>query len=112
MMFVLMLASCGPVVISSRPDHPPPPWFYPDRVEVVRYIYFPEYKIYYDLTTYTYLYFDNGAWIRVKRLPRRYQHIDLKRSRYTRIKNYTGDNIQQYHINRSNTRGRSNINGT
>ncbi|MGB5499563.1 MAG: hypothetical protein WBM77_11600, partial [Maribacter sp.] len=58
----LVLSSCGTVVISSRPNHPPPPWFYPNRLEVVRYVYFPEISIYYDLTARTYLYLDGGIW--------------------------------------------------
>ena len=104
LLIVLVLAGCGPIVISSRPDYPPPAWFYPNRVEVVRYVYFPEYTIYYDLTAHSYLYLNNGAWIRVDVLPPRYRNIDLRRSRYLRIKDYSGENIQQYHLDR----GRSN----
>lgn len=104
----LTLSSCGPIVISSRLDGPPPPWFYPNRLEVVRYMYFPEYSIYYDLTLRHYLYLNNGIWIRVNTLPAKYQNLDLKRSRYVRIKDYRSDNIRDYH-NENNVRRTSNI---
>lgn len=105
MLFLIAMAfsSCGPVIVSSRPNHPPPPWFYPNRVEVVRYVYFPEYSIYYDLTLSNYLYLNNGIWVRVNRLPPQYSHINLNRSRYVRVKGYRGDDIRTYH-NENNLR--------
>ncbi len=106
----IVLSSCGTVVISSRPNHPPPPWFYPNRLEVVRYVYFPEISIYYDLTAHTYLYLDGGIWVRRNILPPRYRNYDLKRSRYERIKNYHDDNIRRYHDEQNANRGRSNVN--
>jgi hypothetical protein len=105
---LLILASCGPVVISSRPSHPPPPWFYPNRLEVVRYIYFPEISIYYDLSAQTYLYLDGGIWVRGNQLPPRYRNFNLSRSRYNRIRDYQDDNIQRYHEDHNANRGRSN----
>jgi len=89
--------SCGPVLISSRPHTPPPPWFYPNRVETVRYIYFPDHMIYYDLSLRTYLYLENGAWISVNILPARFNRINLRRSRTLRINNYFGNDIRRYH---------------
>lgn len=106
----LVLASCGPMVITSRPNSPPPPWFYPNRLEVVRYVYFPELSIYYDLSTRIYLYLDGGVWVQRKVLPPRYRSIDLRRSRYRRIPNYSDDNIQRYHEEHNANRGRSNRN--
>ena len=110
--YIILLAfvSCGTVVISSRPNHPPPHWFYPNRLEVVRYVYFPEISIYYDLTAHTYLYLDGGIWVRRKILPSRFQNYDLNRSRYERIKNYHDDNIRGYHDEHNANRGRSNLN--
>ncbi|MGB3151302.1 MAG: hypothetical protein WBB27_11630 [Maribacter sp.] len=108
LLILLMLASCGPVVISSRVGNPPPPWFYPNRLEVVRYVYFPEYSIYYDLSARTYLYLDGGVWVRRNALPPRYRSIDLRRSRYERIRNYHDDNIKRYHEENNRNRGRSN----
>lgn len=105
---LLVLSSCGPVVISSRPSHPPPPWFYPNRLEVVRYIYFPELSIYYDLSARTYVYFEGGVWVRRNVLPPRYRNFDLRRTRYTRIRDYQDDNIQRYHEDHNANRGRSN----
>lgn len=105
---IFLLGSCGPVVISSRPNHHPPSWFYPNRLEVVRYVYFPEFSIYYDLSAQTYLYLDGGIWVRRKVLPPRYRTIDLSRHRYERIKNYQEENIRRYHEEHNANRGRSN----
>ncbi|TLP81751.1 hypothetical protein [Maribacter sp. ACAM166] len=107
-MLVMLLASCGPMVITSRPNNPPPPWFYPNRVEVVRYVYFPEFSIYYDLSARTYLYLDGGVWVRRNVLPPRYRSIDFSRSRYRRVPNYNDDNIRRYHEENNVNRGRSN----
>lgn len=106
----LLISSCGPVVISSRPHNPPPAWFYPNRLEVIRYVYFPEISIYYDLTAHTYLYLDGGIWVRRKVLPSRFQNYNLNRSRYERIRNYSDDNIRRYHDEHNANRGRSNLN--
>lgn len=105
----LMLSSCGPVVFTSRPHTPPPPWFYPHRVESVRYVYFPEHMIYYDLSLRTYIYLDNGVWISAAVLPRRFNGVNLRRSRTVRIRDYHGDDIRRYHKenNDKNTNRRS-----
>jgi len=113
--FVLSLESCGPVVVTSRIGTPPPPWFYPNRAEVVRYIYFPEHEIYYDFSLRSYIYLDNNIWITADILPSRFNHINLRRSHNVRIHDYFGDDIKRYHndnryrsnINRSNTSRRS-----
>nr|WP_321230177.1 hypothetical protein [uncultured Psychroserpens sp.] len=99
----LTLENCGPIIISSRPDAPPPPWFYPNRVEKVRYVYFPEHMIYYDLSLRNYIYLNNNVWVRVNVLPPQYRTINLNRSRYVRVKDYRGDNIRTYH-NENNIR--------
>ena len=104
----MILGSCGPVIITSIPNNPPPVWFYPNRIETVRYVYFPDYLIYYDLSLRSYLYLDNGVWITVKVLPPRYHNIDLKRSRFIRINDYYGDRIDVYHRDYNTNRGRSN----
>lgn len=104
--FMFITASCGPVVISSRPEMPPPPWFYPNRVENVRYIYFPDYSIYYDLTLRNYIYFDNGVWLHVNLLPPRFNSINFRKSRRIHINNYFGDNIREYHPRNTYVKGR------
>lgn len=110
LLYVLMMlmASCGPVVITSRPGPPPPPWFYPNRVEVVRYVYFPELTVYFDLTTHTYVCWEGNAWIRRPDLPPRYRNYDLSRQRYERIKGYDKDDISPYHEQYRSNSGRSN----
>lgn len=94
---ISLVQSCGPVVMSYRPDSLPPPWFYPNRVETVRYVYFPEHLIYYDLFMRNYIYLNNGTWVRVRLLPQRYNGINLRRSRFVRIRDYRSDNISRYH---------------
>lgn len=93
----ISLESCGPVIISSRPNHPTPPWFYPNRVVNVRYIYFPDYTIYYDLTLRNYSYFENGIWVTVTVLPPRFNSINFRRVKQVRIQDYYGNNIREYH---------------
>ena len=105
---LFFLSSCGPVVISSRPNYHPPSWFYPNRLEIVRYVYFPEFSIYYDLSSRSYLFLDGGIWVRHNALPPRYRHIDLSRQRYERVKNYQDENIRSYHDEHNANRGRSN----
>jgi hypothetical protein len=102
----ISLENCGPVIISSRPSHPTPAWFYPNRVVNVRYIYFPDYYIYYDLTLRQYIYLNNGVWVTVNVLPQRFSTVNLRRAKQVRINNYYGDNIREYH----STRRREDIN--
>jgi hypothetical protein len=110
LLYVLMMlmASCGPVVITSRPGPPPPPWFYPHRVEVVRYVYFPELIVYFDLQTHTYLYLEGNTWVRHRELPPRFRNYDLNRQRYERIRGYEKDDINPYHQQYRSNSGRSN----
>ncbi|NAY91353.1 hypothetical protein GTQ34_05420 [Muricauda sp. JGD-17] len=105
---ILLLMGCGPVVWTASIQNPPPPWFYPNRLEVVRYVYFPEYSIYYDLSTRVYIYLDGGVWVRRPFLPSRYRTLDLRRSRYERVRGYRSDNIKRYHEEHNANRGRSN----
>ncbi len=107
-LMLVLLTSCGTVLVTSRHQNPPPPWFYPNRVELVRYVYFPELTIYYDLTARTYVYLDAGVWVRSQILPTRYKSINLNRSRYERVRNYREDNIRSYHEENNRNRGRSN----
>ncbi len=94
---IFTLENCGPVLITSRLSNPPPSWFYPNRIETVRYIYFPNHMIYYDLSLRNYIYLDNGIWITAVILPSRYNGINFRRSRTVRINNYFGDDIRRYH---------------
>lgn len=105
---LLFLGSCGPIIITPDPHVPPPPWFYPNRIEPVRYVYFPEYVIYYDLFARQYLYLENNVWIRVDVLPPRYRSINFNRSKFVRIKGHRGSSINRYHReNYSNSPKRS-----
>lgn len=105
---LLGFQACGPVIVSHRLADPPPPWFYPNRIETVRYVFFPEISIYYDLSTRTYVYLDGGVWVRRNVLPPRYRSYNLSRTRYERIRNYYDDDIQRYHQSNNTNRGRSN----
>lgn len=115
---LLSLGSCAPIILSPTPHQPPPAWFYPGRLELVRYVYFPDYFIYYDLATRNYLYLENNVWMRVHVLPERFRSINFNRSRFVRVRGYRDDAIRNYHrsnypnsprSSRSNRpRGRSN----
>ncbi|MFM1878957.1 MAG: hypothetical protein RLZZ241_1823 [Bacteroidota bacterium] len=107
LLLAMLLSNCGPVVITSRIGTPPPPWFYPHRVEMVRYIYFPELVLYFDLRTHTYLYREGIIWRRQPELPPQYRNYDLSRERYQRIQNYDRDDIKPYHEQYQNPRTRS-----
>ncbi len=108
----ITLSGCGPIIISSRPDVPPPSWFYPNRVETVRYVYFPDYLIYYDLSIRSYVYLENGVWITIRTLPDRYNSINFDRSRFIRIQDYHGDNISRYHTDVNRGRSSTGTKGT
>jgi hypothetical protein len=107
---MMVFQSCGPVIVSHRLADPPPPWFYPHRVQTVRYVFFPEFSIYYDLSSRTYIYLDGGVWVRHRVLPAPYRNYDLSRYRYERIRNYYDDDIKPYHDQNNSNRGRSNAN--
>ena len=101
------LESCGPIVFTTRLGAPPP-WFYPNRIETVRYVYFPDYTIYYDFTLRKYIYLDNNIWITASILPAKFNHINLRRVKHKRINNYYGDDIKKYHKESDQKRGYSN----
>ncbi|MFT7250836.1 MAG: hypothetical protein ACI9FW_000553 [Flavobacterium sp.] len=111
LLFMFIIESCGPIIISPSSEIPPPNWFYPNRIENVRYVYFPEHMIYYDLSLQNYIYLNNGIWLAVKVLPSYYSSINLRRSRIVYVKAYRGDNISLYHrennTNRTRTSDRS-----
>jgi len=101
------IESCGPVLITSRFQTPPPPWFYPNRAETLRYVYFPDHLIYYDLSLRTYIYLNNGTWISASILPPRFNRVNFRRSRSVRVHNYFGDDIRTYHNeNKDKIKGR------
>jgi len=104
------VASCGPVVLTSHPGPPPPHWFYPNRLELVRYVYFPEVHLYYDFTDHLYLYPESGVWIRVRTLPAAYRSFSPERSRYVRVRDYFDDDIGRYDRENNRSGGRSNLN--
>ncbi len=96
---LISLDSCGPVIVSSRYNHPTPPWFYPNRVINLRYVYFPDYLVYYDITLDNYIYLNNGVWITVKVLPPRFNSVNFKHEKHIRVNNYFDDDIKVYHNN-------------
>lgn len=104
---LFLMSSCSPVFMTAEVSGPPPPWFYPNRLEIVRYVYFPEYHFYYDLSARRYLYLEGGVWVRRRVLPPSYRNLDLRHSRYERVRGYRGDHIGRYHERYSRNRGRT-----
>jgi len=94
---IILSSSCGSFVYISKTGTTPPAWYYPNKVETVRYIYFPDYEIYYDFSLNNYLYLNNGDWLNTTILPKRFTGINLRRSKQVRITNYYGDSIKKYH---------------
>lgn len=103
------LLGCGPVIVSGGYNHQTPPWFYPHRVLNVRYVYFPDYLVYYDLTLGHYIYYESGTWLTVSMLPKRFDSVNFKHAKQVRVDGYYGDNIRDYHKNNyRTTKGRRN----
>ncbi|MEO7598565.1 MAG: hypothetical protein ABIV50_06510 [Opitutus sp.] len=51
--------------------------YYDQPVQVVqpaRYVYYPQYEVYYNSARGTYVYYDNGGWVTRRDLPRRWAH--------------------------------------
>jgi hypothetical protein len=66
-------------------------------MEELRYVYFPEFNIYYDFSERVYLCYDSGLWVRYRWLPPQYRDLDFRRAHLVRIRDYHQDNIEQYH---------------
>lgn len=98
-LIILLISSCGSFVyISKAGNIPPPAWYYPNKVETIRYIYFPDYEIYYDFYLNNYFYLNDGNWLSTTILPKRFYGINLHRSKQVRITNYYGDDLKRYHL--------------
>ena len=103
------LESCDPIIISPLPHSPLTTWFYPGRIKTVRYVYFPDYVIYYDLSKRNYLYLENTIWRRSALLPMRYRNINLRRSKFVHIKDYREKYLSSLRASRtSKTIGKKN----
>ena len=46
----------------------------------VQYYYFPEIDSYYDVAGKRFIYYHNRKWVRHKKLPKHYKHLDLYRT--------------------------------
>jgi hypothetical protein len=79
--FGLSLATCqssyGQVFISYTPPFWAPPY---DNVSTVRYYYFPDYNMYYDVWDRQYYYLNGSDWIASPDLPPMWAGIDLSSS--------------------------------
>lgn len=102
---IFTFESCQSIFISARLGAPPP-WFQTNRVQIVRYIYFPDYEMYYDFSMRNYHFIENGSWLSVNILPYRFNGVKLKRAKQIKINNYYGDHIKKYHKEK-NKRGNS-----
>lgn len=102
------LNSCGVVTPSSRLLIDSQPGYYSNNIEAVRYYYYPEHMVYFDLSIKKYIYLNDGVWIAATVLPSHFGTLNFRSSHYVKIHNYYGDNIMKYHLknrNKMNKRG-------
>jgi len=93
------LNSCGVIVApSSRLLMDSHPGYYSTNIESVRYYYYPEHMVYFDLSIKKYIYLSDGVWITAAVLPSHFGSLNYRFSNRVGIHNYYGDNISKYHL--------------
>ena len=73
-----LLLSFSGCATTSEPEYA----YYQEPIRVAQpdlYVYYPAYEVYYNSSRGTYVYYDSGAWVTRRDLPRRWAH-DLRRS--------------------------------
>jgi hypothetical protein len=105
----ITINSCGVIVApSSRLLMDSHPGYYSNNIESVRYYYYPEHMVYFDLSIKKYIYLSDGVWITAAMLPSHFGSLNFRLSNHVGIHNYYGDNITKYHLknrNKMNKRG-------
>ncbi len=56
------------------------------------YYYLPDIDTYYDIRNSQYIYLNNGRWVRINNLPRRYRNYNLNTGQVIVLKDYHGRN--------------------
>ena len=74
----------------------PPNWG-PVGYDDSRYYYLPDIDIYYDVTQSQYIYFNNGVWVRERRVPARYRNYDFYSGYKVVLRDYRGSKPYSYH---------------
>ena len=73
-----------------------PLWAPVDRVET-QYYYLPEIDSYYDVPAQRFIYPSNGKWVRVKKLPKKYQPYNLRGGKVIYLTDYRGNSPYLFH---------------
>ncbi|MCV9928915.1 hypothetical protein OIU83_14685 [Flavobacterium sp. LS1R49] len=68
----------------------PPAWG-PTGHTDARYYYLPDLQMYYDINASSYLYQNNGKWLRSRNLPKAYRNYDLYNGYKVVLNNYRGN---------------------
>ena len=75
-----------------------PLWAPADRV-ASQYYYLPEIDSYYDVPAQRFIYPNNGKWVRVKKLPKKYHNYNLRSGKVVYLTDYRGNAPYKLHKN-------------
>jgi hypothetical protein len=88
-LFIATAANAQAVKVDKKYGVANPTWA-KTAPATVQYYYLPDIETYYDAPAKTYIYQNNGAWVRTKELPARYKGYNLNTSRPVYLTNYKG----------------------
>ncbi len=77
-----------PVIVPPQVIVNPPVWG--PSVTTQQYYFLPDIETYYDIRNSQYIYNNNGRWMRVKNLPRRYSGYNLNSGQVIVLNDYRG----------------------
>ncbi|MCI9846064.1 hypothetical protein [Flavobacterium pectinovorum] len=95
--FVLFMSALAHSQVSVNVNIGTPPNWGPVGYDDSRYYYLPDIDIYYDVTESQYIYFNNGVWIRERRVPARYRNYDFYSGYKVVLRDYRGSKPYSYH---------------
>ncbi|MBP1222503.1 hypothetical protein [Flavobacterium sp. 1355] len=94
---VLLMGMLSHAQVSINVNVGTPPSWGPVGYDNSRYYYLPDIDIYYDINQSQFIYDNNGAWVRVNRLPSRYRNYDLYGGYKVVLNDYRGNTPYSYH---------------
>lgn len=96
---ILLLSSNMHAQVSVNVNIGNPPAWGPVGYTNVDFYYIPDIESYYDIRLSQFIYFDNGRWIRSKKLPKHYINYDLYNGYKVVLKDYHGRTPYVYYKN-------------